>query len=350
MSSGSCPRVEEAEQPRAPVRLDPDRGEPAERRDRGRGAERPAGHAGDDEHAADHQQQRDRRAEVGLDHDQRGEEARDHADGLPELAERPRRSLAREVRGGPDEERQLRELRRLERERAGGEPAPRAVDLRRDDEHRDAEAERGQQERRGEVAQPPVVEPRRGDEQGDADQRVDALPLQERDRVALAERGRGRGGAEDHHEAERDQGEGDEDEQALLELADEEPSLFEVLYQPPEFLSAVLVVAELVVARAGRREQDDVPRLRAALAASATARSSVAEMQERHVRVAEVDGERLRRLADQVRRDDVRCSDRLRELVPALALRAAAEDQVERRVVAPSARGARRRCSSPSSR
>ena len=95
----------------------------------------------------------------------------------------------------------------------------RAVDLRRDDEHRHAEAERGQQERRREVAQPPVVEPGGDDEQRDADQRVDALPLEERDRVALPERGRRRGGAEDHHEAERDEGERHEDEQALLELA-----------------------------------------------------------------------------------------------------------------------------------
>ena len=64
-----------------------------------------------------------------------------------------------------------------------------------------------------------MVEPRSGDEESDPDQGVHALSLQERDRIALAQRGRRRGGAEDHHEAERDQGEGDEDEQALLELA-----------------------------------------------------------------------------------------------------------------------------------
>ena len=76
----------------------------------------------------------------------------------------------------------------------------------------------------------------------------------------MPERGRSRRGAVDHDEAERDEPERDEDEQALLELAAlGVTSRLEVLYQPPELLSTLLEVAELVVARAGRREEDDLP-------------------------------------------------------------------------------------------
>ena len=162
--------------------------------------------------------ERDRRAEVRLDHDQRGR--RDRVT-MP-TGFRARRASAgppgARVGGGPDGERELRELGRLERERAEREPAPRAVDLRRDDEHHDAEAERRDEERRGEVAQSPVVEPRCGDEESRSPIRAyTALSLQERGSVALPQRGRRRGCAEDHYEAERDQGEGEEDEQALLE-------------------------------------------------------------------------------------------------------------------------------------
>ena len=81
-----------------------------------------------------------------------------------------------------------------------------------------AEAERGQDERRRELAQLPVVEARGEEHQRDADERVDPLPLEEGDRVALPERGGRRRGAVDHHEPEGDERQRHEHEQALLEL------------------------------------------------------------------------------------------------------------------------------------
>ena len=93
----------------------------------------------------------------------------------------------------------------------------------------------------------------------------------------------------------------------------------------------MLEIPELVIARARRREQHDLTRLRRTRRLRDRALERHRE-EERHVRVAEIDGERLGRLADQIRRDDVGPRDVLRELVEALALERAAEDQVERRV------------------
>ena len=114
------PRVEEAEDARAAVRLEPDR-EQAERRARAptRRASSRIGTPATSRIAEHHHAERDRRAEVGLDQDQRAEDAgRRSPSGFAELAERPRRRPAREVGGGPDDERELRELRRLEASRA----------------------------------------------------------------------------------------------------------------------------------------------------------------------------------------------------------------------------------------
>ena len=177
-----------------------------------------AGNTCDDEHARQHQHQGDRGPEVRLEQDQAGEDGRQHPDRTPELAEGLRRPVPREIRSDRHEQRQLRELRRLERGRPEIEPALGTVDLRRDDEHRQAEAERRQDERRRELAQLPVVEARGEEHQRDADECVDALPLEEGDRVALPERGGRRGGAVDHHEPERDERQRHEHEQALLEL------------------------------------------------------------------------------------------------------------------------------------
>ena len=182
--------------------------------------EQPDRHAGDDEHARQHQHQGDRRPEVGLEHDQAAEQRRDQPDRAPELAEGLRRSLAGEVRGRPDEDRELRELRRLEVRRAEGEPALRAVDLGRDHEHRDAEPERRQDRAPGASRRSRRWSKRgRGEHQPDAEDGVHPLPLEEGDRIGVAERGRRRGGAVDHHEPEGDEPERHEDEQALLELA-----------------------------------------------------------------------------------------------------------------------------------
>ena len=182
-------------------------------------SEHAAGHAGHDEHAEQHQRERDRRPEIRLQQEEPGEDARDEADRAPQLAERPRHALPRDVGGGGEEERELRELGGLERCRAEVEPAAGAVHLGRDDEERRTEHDRAEDERRREQPQAPVVEARGRDQQHDAEDGVDRLPLQVRHRVAFAERCRGRRGAVDHHEPERDERQRHEDEQALLELA-----------------------------------------------------------------------------------------------------------------------------------
>ena len=88
-----------------------------------------------------------------------------------------------------------------------------------DDEHGDAGDERADEQHRRERPQTRGSRPRERGEQDEARDRVEALLDEEAHRVALADRGRGRRGAEDHHEPERDEPERDEDQEALLELS-----------------------------------------------------------------------------------------------------------------------------------
>ena len=85
--SGSCPRVEEAEQPGAPVRLEPDGGDAEEEREAAGRHEHARGRARDHEDREQHHAQRDRRPEVGLQHQQAAERGGQEPDRLDELAE-----------------------------------------------------------------------------------------------------------------------------------------------------------------------------------------------------------------------------------------------------------------------
>ena len=181
--------------------------------------ERDAGRTGCDEHREQDDDERDRRAEVGLGEDQEAEEPEQQANRTPQLPQRARRRPPAEIRRGPDGHRQLRELGGLKRHRAELDPAPGAVDARADHEHRQAARERRQHERGREQTQPPVVEPRGDDHQQDAEERVDALFLEVGHRVGPGERGRRRRRAVHHHEPERDEAERDEHEHVRLELA-----------------------------------------------------------------------------------------------------------------------------------
>ena len=96
----------------------------------------------------------------------------DDADGLHQLAERPRRGAAGEDRADPDADGELRELGRLEAHRAEDEPAVCAVDRRRDDEHRDAGGERADEEERSERPQRVVVDARQRGQQRRARRRA----------------------------------------------------------------------------------------------------------------------------------------------------------------------------------
>ena len=126
--------------------------------------------------------------------------------------------MSREVGSGPDDDRELGELGRLEDERADVDPASCAVDAGAHCEHSEAEDERRHHQARRERAEPLEGKTRDDDEQPDADDRVDHLLLDEAERVGVAERGRSRGRAVHHDEPEEDEGRRDEHEQVPLEL------------------------------------------------------------------------------------------------------------------------------------
>ena len=216
---GVLPRIEEAEDARAAVRLEPDREQSKPNSDSARGCERHTGRPRGDEHRDQHDHERDRGAEVGLGEDQHAEEAEQEADRPPQLAQRARRRPAREVGGRPHRQGELRQLRRLERRGPDLDPPARAVDARADREHCEAAGERRQYERGREQSQAAVVETRGGHHQEDAEQRIAALLLQVGHRVGLRERGGRRRRAVHHHEPERDQAERDEHEHVRLELS-----------------------------------------------------------------------------------------------------------------------------------
>ena len=220
----SCHGCEEAEQARAAIRLEPDRGEPERDRDRPAGGEDPQRHSGHDEDRAEDDPDRDHGPEVGLEQDQAREEPGRDPDRPRELLQRLRRPMSRQIRGRPDREAELGELRGLEGERADAEPAARPVHLLAEHEHGETEAEAREHQDRRQVAERPVVDPRGDQEQDDAERRVDRLALEVEDRVAAAERRRRRGRAVDHHEPERGQAERDEDEDVRVELAALQPA------------------------------------------------------------------------------------------------------------------------------
>src|SRR5581483_10075531 len=104
--------------------------------------------AGDEQHRADHHDDRDDGAEVRLDEDEHAEETDERADRASEVLQRPRRRLPREIRGAPHKHGELRKLRRLERRRAEADPPARAVYALPDGEYGETEDERGHDEPR----------------------------------------------------------------------------------------------------------------------------------------------------------------------------------------------------------
>ena len=186
------PRMQEGEEARAAVRLEPDRSRAERARQADRGSEHADGRAGDEQHRGQHQHQRDRGAEVGLDDQQHAVDAGERADRAAQLLQRARRRTPRQVRGGPDRERELRELGRLENGGSERNPAPRTVDRGPDREHGEQEHDRDQDQSRRERAQAAVVPVLRDDHQHDPEERVRDLPLEVVVRVRTADRGRSR--------------------------------------------------------------------------------------------------------------------------------------------------------------
>ena len=190
-------------------------------------------------------------------------------------------------------------------------------------------SERARDERRREQAQPRVLPARREDHPRDAEHRVGPLPLEVRHRVRAADDGRRRGRAVDHHDSERRQRKRDQRQDVPLRLSPH--FLGEIRHQPPEILAALLEIRVLVVARARRREEDDVAGLR--LRRGELDRAGDASP--RDVRTAggvERRRELVRRLADEVDRLDVR-RKLARERREVLSFGASAEDEPQRRVV-----------------
>ena len=129
--------------------------------------------------AATDDRDRDRGAEVGLGEHEPRRRARDEPDRAASSPSDRGRRPAREEGGHPERERELRELGRLERERAEREPALGAVHGRPDDEHGDEQDEADDEERPAErVAARGSQCASRSDERDEPDKRVERLPLQ----------------------------------------------------------------------------------------------------------------------------------------------------------------------------
>src|SRR5581483_7900168 len=206
------PRVEDGEHAGAPVALPHRRhrrpagaehAPPDERRQRG---------SGDEQQGEGDGREHDRRAEVRLQHDERGEpRERDEHGPQGDAGVADPRVAARQQVGGEEQQRQLGELRRLDAERADTDPARRTVhvlaDPRQQDDH---EQRRGDgDERQRETAQAVVVETQRDQEQHAATDQPHHLPLEVVVRRALVLQ-RGHRRSREHHD-EADHVEHDDD-------------------------------------------------------------------------------------------------------------------------------------------
>ena len=147
---------------------------------------------GDREHAEDGGREHQHRAEVGLQQDQRRRQPGDREH--PEhVAEAPARAAATYVGalGGPerhpDHDRELGELRRLDRQPAEHQPRLRAVDRRAHGQHQHEPGDRRDVDERRDDPHPPVVGGQHQHHQHQPDRDVDQLLLEVRRRVAAGE-------------------------------------------------------------------------------------------------------------------------------------------------------------------
>jgi hypothetical protein len=151
------PGVEEAEDARAAVRLEPDGREnerPGDTGSRGQGAD---GRPCDEEDGRDHDRDRERGSKVRLHEDERARRSHDEPDRAHEVIEGLRRRTAREEPRSPKGQRELGELGGLEGQRGDRNPAAGAVHRRSDCEHGDEEDEAREEQRPGRVPETAVV-------------------------------------------------------------------------------------------------------------------------------------------------------------------------------------------------
>ena len=203
---------------RVGVRGVEERGDPAlavggddaerDRADHARGRQQghqPGRGAAEPQQGHDHDQQRDRRAEVRLEHDEREDQQR-HRDERQQGLAPPARAAAvayQDVRP-PQGERDLGELGGLEGHPGDAEPAARAVDQRADTRHEDEgeEHEAEPEQERARRPQAPRVHPQPDPEQDDPEEREGELA--EEHAVGRAARGVGvdRRRRQHHHQPE----------------------------------------------------------------------------------------------------------------------------------------------------
>src|SRR5439155_464500 len=128
---------------------------------------------------------------------------------LPEVVERV--PLPAQDRREVDDQRELRQLGRLERHRPEPDPSARPVDRLADgrDEHEDEQRDRYDQERQHEPLEPPVVHAERDPEARGAEQRQAELPLEEEVGVVEAVARDDRARRIDHHHTNREEHDGD---------------------------------------------------------------------------------------------------------------------------------------------
>src|SRR5437870_1703561 len=154
-------------------------------------------------------------AEVGLGEHERAEHPRDHErrqEPLTEVVERL--VVLREERCEVDDERELREFRRLEGYRPEPDPPARPVDRLTDrwEEHEDEQRGRHDEERHHEPLEPPVVHAEREPEARGAEHRPEDLLLQEEVGVVEPVGRDDRARRVDHHHARREEHDGGAEE------------------------------------------------------------------------------------------------------------------------------------------
>ena len=198
--------------------FEPSRSDAEHGHDRAGGEQRATGRAGHGEHPDEHQDECDRRPEVGFGEQQHAEDPDQEADRPRELLERLGRAAAGQEPGRPHGERELGELGRLEDDRSEGDPAARAVHGRSEDEDGDAQDEAHEDEHRRQLLQRAEADSREDEEEQQPDGGVDPLPFQVRVRIAVRDRGGRRRRAVDHDQPERDERQRDEDEDLDVEV------------------------------------------------------------------------------------------------------------------------------------
>src|SRR6266508_401384 len=200
------PRLDDLES--ADARVRPDRHHERRQRKREDEAQVPDSAAREEQEREREGDERQAIAEVRLREDERGQEA-GHRERRHEPAAElgDRLALAREKRGEIEHERELGQLRRLERHGPEANPAARAVDrlTERRDQHQHEEHAREDQEREHEPFQTAIVEADRHPQAPGAEQGPEHLLLEKEVRVVEAvgrhDRARGVGNNNAHREA-----------------------------------------------------------------------------------------------------------------------------------------------------